>query len=97
VGSSSRSVKENVATIAVPSILEKVAGVPVYTYDFINGSKNRMGLMDEDFHQIFGRGSDKLLDSGEVQMALWLAIQELTARNKELLERLSALEAKLQA
>ena len=80
----------------VPDILEKIAGVGVYNYDFINGPKDRLGLMAEDFHQVFGRGSDEVINGGEVEMALWLAVQQLTARNQELLNRLETLEARRQ-
>jgi hypothetical protein len=51
----------------------------------------------EDFHQVFGRGDEKYIDGGDVQLALWLAVQRLTAVNQELTERLTALEAKLAA
>lgn len=87
-GSSSRTFKENLSPVQVPEILEKMAGVGVYTYDFIKGPKDRIGLMAEDFHQIFGRGSDKEIDGSEVEMALWLAVRELTAR-------IAVLEARL--
>jgi len=90
---SSRTFKENLEPVAIPDLLEKISKVDVYKYDFINGPENRIGLMAEDFHQIFGRGDDRLLDGNEVQMALWLAVKELTARNKELTERLSQLES----
>lgn len=100
--SSSRTIKEKLSPVEIPDILEKMAGVGVYTYDFIGGPKERIGLMAEDFHQIFQRGSDKLLDGQEVEMALWLAVQELTAQNKklaaqnkEISERLAELEARL--
>jgi hypothetical protein len=81
----------------VPNILEKISAVDVYKYDFINGPKDRLGLMAEDFHKIFEHGSDKLLNGQEVEMALWLAVKELTAQNKGLTERLAALEAQLAA
>jgi endosialidase-like protein len=94
---SSRTYKEHLEPVSVPDVLDKIAKVDVYQYDFINGPTNRLGLMAEDFHQIFGRGSDKLLDGGEVQMALWLAVKELTARNKELTDRLSQLESQVKS
>lgn len=52
-------------------------------------------MIAEDFHKVFGRGSDKYIDGGEVQMALWLAVQQLAAQNKELMERLGTMEAQL--
>jgi hypothetical protein len=79
---SSRTIKENLRPIQVPGILERIAAVDVYSYDFIDGPKDSLGLMAEDFHSVFGRGSDKLINGQEVEMALWLAVQELTAENK---------------
>ena len=99
---SSRSIKEDIEPVQVPDILEKIKGVDVYTYNYIDGPKDRLGLMAEDFHQVFQRGSDKLLNGQEVEMALWLAVQELTKRNEELagqnselLQRLQRIEARL--
>ncbi len=95
VTSSSRSIKENLVAVAPGSVAEKISGIEVYTYDFIDGAKDRLGLMAEDFHQVFERGSDKTINSGEVQMALWLAVQELTDRIKTLeaeLEEAKAVE-----
>ena len=89
---SSRSIKKNLEPVPAQGILEKIAGIDVYTYDFINGPENRIGLMAEDFHTVFQRGSDKMLDGQEVEMALWLAVRELIAENQELSARLEALE-----
>jgi len=94
---SSRTIKENLEPVSVPNILERISAINVYKYDFINGPKDRLGLMAEDFHQVFQHGSDKLLNGQEVEMALWLAVKELTTQNKELTERLATLEAKLAA
>ena len=79
------------------NILEKIGNVPVVTYDFKDGGpKNIMGLIAEDFHQVFQRGDDKHINGQEVEMALWLAVQKLTAQNKELTDRLAMLEKELQ-
>lgn len=101
--SSSRSYKENLQRMDVPDILQRISGVGVFTYDFIDGPKNRLGMVAEEFHQVFGRGSDKLIEGGEIEMALWLAVQhlsqlnqELTSRNEEVEKRLKAIEARLQ-
>jgi len=106
---SSRTYKENIEPVYIDNILDKIAEVPVNTYDFrpelCNDSddkcKNKIGLIAEDFHVIFERGSDKQLNGNEVQMALWLGIQELKAENNELkfknqqiLNRLELLENK---
>src|ERR1019366_1256595 len=90
---SSRTFKENIEPADVPDILQKIEAVPVVTYDFKNnGPKNRLGLIAEDFHEVLGRGDDKHIDGQDVQMALWMAVQKLTAENKALTERLSKLE-----
>jgi Chaperone of endosialidase len=88
---SSRTLKENLAPIQIGGILEKIANIGVYKYDFIAGQKDLIGLMAEDFHQLFQHGSDKLLNGQEVDMALWLAVQELTARNQQLTAQVAAL------
>ncbi len=91
---SSRTLKENLQQVQAEDLLEKIAAIDVYTYDFIDGPKDKLGLMAEDFHRIFGRGSDKMLNGGEVQMAMWLAIQELAGQVKELKAELAAAQAK---
>jgi len=82
--SSSRTIKENFKLVDGTGILEKVEDIPVYTFDFIDGPKDKMGLIAEDFYTVFGRGSDKILRGPEVDMAMWLAIQELKKENDEL-------------
>jgi len=82
--SSSRSYKENLQAVAVPDILSRIRAVPVYEYDFIGGPKDRIGLVAEDFHQVFERGSDKELNGQEVQVAMWLAIQALDEKDQKL-------------
>ena len=90
---SSRTIKKNIEPVEVDGILEKISRVGVYHYDFISGPEDNLGLIAEDFHEIFGRGSDKLLDGQEVTMALWLAVQELTARTDDLARQNEALAA----
>jgi hypothetical protein len=90
---SSRTFKENIVPVNAPNILEKIRAVPVVTYDFKNGGpKDRIGLIAEDFHTVLDRGDEKYIDGQDVQMALWLAVQKLTAQNKELSDRLATLE-----
>jgi hypothetical protein len=93
---SSRTFKENIETVSAPTILEKIEKVPVVTYDFKNnGPKNRMGLIAEDFYTVFHRGDDKHIDGQDVEMALWLAVQQLTSQNKQLTDRIDTLEKQL--
>ncbi|MBI2018940.1 hypothetical protein HYS96_04535 [Candidatus Daviesbacteria bacterium] len=75
--SSSRTFKENFNLVSVNNILDKIANIPVYTYDYISGPKDRMGLIAEDFYTIFGRGDDKSINYQEVTMASWLGVQAL--------------------
>jgi len=90
--SSSRELKENIHPIEVENILQAVAKVPVNTYDWKSelfggddGQRtDKLGLIAEDFHGILGRGSDKQIKGQEVQMVLWLAVQELTREVEEL-------------
>ena len=81
--SSSRTIKENFYLVDDTAILEKIANVPVYTYDFIDSSKDHMGLIAEDFYTVFGRGSDREIKNQEVQMALWLGVQSLNTSLNE--------------
>jgi hypothetical protein len=97
--SSSRSYKENIRPLAEPDILSKMADIPVNLFDFKashcadgENCKNRMGLIAEDFHTIFQRGSEKEINGQEVQMALWMAIQKLYAQNKELSQKVEELD-----
>ena len=82
--SSARALKENFNLVSGANILDKISNVPVYTYDFKDqycdraGCKDKIGLIAEDFHTIFERGSDKQINGQEMTMALWLAVQELT-------------------
>ncbi|MCP4903302.1 MAG: tail fiber domain-containing protein [bacterium] len=82
--SSSRFFKENLTAINVAGILNKIGQVAVYSYDFVDGPQDRIGLVAEEFHQIFGRGSDQELSGHEVQLALWMAVQQLNERIIEL-------------
>ena len=100
VATSSRTLKENIEPVETGKVLDRVAAVPVVTYDWkkenFSGSEDsrtdKMGLIAEDFHTIWQRGSDKKIRGQEVQMTLWLAVQELHAENKKLVEKVERLE-----
>jgi len=53
--SSSREIKENLQLVDGQGILERISDVPVYTFDFIGqeSPKDQMGLLAEDFYNIF--------------------------------------------
>lgn len=93
---SSRSVKENLRPVDARGVLEKMKAVQVYTYDFIDGPEDRLGLVAEEFHQIFGRGSETELNGAEVQMALWLGVDELSEKNAELEKKNHELQQRLE-
>jgi len=93
---SSRTFKENLAPVVVPDVLDKLQKIDVFRYDFIDGPKDRIGLIAEDFHEVFARGSEKYIDGNEVQMALWLAVQQLVIEKAALAARVEALEKKQQ-
>ena len=92
---SSRTFKQNIKNVTLnQSILRQISKIPVTTYDFkpeiCNASDydgkctNKIGLIAEDFHQIFKRGDEKSLSGDEVKMALWLAVQELKLENTQM-------------
>jgi hypothetical protein len=95
--SSSRKLKKNIEKLDPAGILEKIRRVAAYRYDYKDGPKDRIGLMAEEFHTIFGRGSKEMLSGHEMQVAMWLAIQALIereARIRELEKRVAALESR---
>jgi len=92
---SSREIKENIQPFAVNGILQKISSVPVSRFDFINGSKDNIGLIAEDFYPILQRGDNRTVSGQDVQMALWLAVQELTKENSQLKARLDSLESRI--
>lgn len=93
---SSREFKENIQPVKSNDILKKIEAVPVVTYDFKgDGPKDRLGLIAEDFYTVLGRGDDKHINGQDVEMALWLAVQQLTAQNKQLTDRINSLEKQL--
>ncbi len=95
---SSRDIKENIQDVSSSDILSKIRDVDVYTYDFKDGycegegCKDKIGLMAEDFHNVFERGSDKQLNSQEVVMALWLAVKQLDKENQQLKKEIESLK-----
>ncbi len=98
---SSRSLKKNIKTYEVPDILDRIANVPVTTYnwkDSANKSKGDvLGMIAEEFYTVFERGTDKEIRGQDVTMALWLGEQALIKENQELRAELIEKEQRLQA
>ena len=88
--SSTRKMKKNIKKVNGDGILSRIAKVPVTTYDWKESvlktdalpRENVIGLIAEEFHTVFERGSENEISGQEIQMALWLAVQELTKESK---------------
>src|SRR5205085_1241241 len=77
---SDRNAKTNFAAVNTRSVLERVVGIPVQSWNYNSDSKTvrHIGPMAQDFRAAFSLGEDdkhiNLLDEGGVALA---AIQEL--------------------
>ena len=100
--SSDRNVKSNFAPVNGRSVLERLVGIPIQSWNYNSDptSIRHIGPMAQDFYAAFGVGSDdkhiNLLDEGGVAFA---AIQELYKSNQakdqqinDLAKRIEALE-----
>ncbi len=76
---SDRDRKENVVALYPSDVLEKVAGLPLYEWSYIDGMGARhIGPMAQDFHAAFGLGSsDTRLAPSDVAGVALSAIQGL--------------------
>jgi hypothetical protein len=84
---SDRNAKENFAPINNKTVLERLAGLPITTWNFIeNDNKTKhMGPMAQDFHAAFGLGADdKHISTTDADGVAFAAIQELNQRNQTL-------------
>ena len=103
ITTSSRRFKTNINRLEVEDILDKIANVPVTTYDWKaeylrEGEEPRLhniGLIAEDFHTIFANGPETQISTREVQMALWLAAQKLHENDNEFEEQLQEKEQRI--
>ena len=101
---SSRLLKTAIEAVDAPSILARVAQLPVFEWSYLGrpASERHVGPMAEDFHAAFGLGADpaRLAPSDVAGVAL-VAVQELThqveQRKRDIAEiraRIEALEAR---
>lgn len=101
---SSRLLKTAIETVDAPSILARVAELPVFEWSYLGRPANErhVGPMAEDFHAAFGLGADpaRLAPSDVAGVAL-VAVQELAQqveqRKRDIAEiraRIDALEAR---
>ena len=96
VQASSRSMKRHIAAIDSAEVLDRVSELPVATWSYTSDptATVHVGPMAEDFHRLFGTGTDAqhiaLSDLSGVALA---AIQALSHENRRLAERIAVLEA----
>ncbi len=78
--SSDRNVKENFQPVDGRAILEKLAALPITTWNAIGTDPNvhRMGPMAQDFYAAFGLGDDdKVITTGDLDGVALASIQGL--------------------
>ncbi len=102
---SSKSLKENFLPLNQREVLDKVLGLPITEWNFINDQSGirHIGPMAEDFHSAFGTGADNkrisLLDTNGVTIAavqgLYQMVQDRDQQIDALTQRLEQLELKL--
>ncbi len=97
---SDRNLKENIVEVDAGALLEKLARVPVTTWNYTgqDDSIRHIGPMAQDFYAAFGVGEDDThittIDADGVALA---AIQALYAENRSLQAQVGDLEARLAA
>jgi len=90
--------KENLATVDNQEILDKIAGIPIasWNFKFDDPEVRHLGPMAQDFYDAFGLGADDehiaSLDVNGVSLA---AIQELYQHSQEQATRIDDLEAQV--
>lgn len=94
--SSSRELKSNIKEVEIPNILDRISAVPVTTYNWRKElvgdkvSKNEvLGLIAQDFYGVFERGKNTEINGQDVQMALWMGVQQLHKDNNQLNTRIN--------
>ena len=101
---SDRNVKANLMAVDAHAILERLASLPIATWNYKSQSDSvrHMGPMAQDFREAFGLGEDEkhisTVDSEGVALAAIQALyQEKQQEVSQLQERLAALEGRLAA
>ncbi|WP_051664132.1 tail fiber domain-containing protein [Dyadobacter crusticola] len=94
--------KENFNTFDAETILQKVAKMPVTTWNYKSQptTTRHIGPMAQDFYAAFGLngiGSDTTINSSDIDGVNMAAIQALEKRTKALLEENQQLKARLEA
>jgi hypothetical protein len=102
---SDRDKKENFEKIDLPGLLEKLAGIPISTWNYKTQDEaiRHIGPMAQDFHAAFGLGEDdkhiSTIDADGVALAgvqaLYERIKKLESENEALKQQLGATDTKL--
>ena len=96
---SDRNAKKNFSSVNSLSILEKVARLPISSWNYKTDANDmrHIGPMAQDFHATFGLNGkdDKHISSIDEQGVALAAIQGLYQQNQKLITQLKSLEARL--
>jgi hypothetical protein len=94
---SDRAAKEHFARIDAREVLEKVANLPIESWNFKHDPSRHLGPMAQDFHTAFGLGTDdKHIASVDADGVALAAVQGLNQKLEEALTRKEAEIAALQ-
>ncbi|MDR6805098.1 hypothetical protein J2Y45_002594 [Dyadobacter sp. BE34] len=99
---SDRRKKENFETLNTENILQKVARLPLTSWNYKSqpATTRHMGPMAQDFYAAFGLdgiGNDTTINSSDIDGVNMAAIQALEKRTRQLQEENDELKAKLEA
>ncbi len=98
VSSSDRNSKENFEDISPETVLQKLAELPVQTWNYRNDENKirHLGPMAQDFYAAFGVGpDDKHIATVDADGVALAAIKALKAENDRLKEQLKAQDERL--
>ena len=93
---SDRNLKENFAAVNGEQVLEKVAAIPMQTWNYIaqEDAIRHMGPMAQDFHAAFGLGPDDkhitTIDADGVALAAIQALYKLSQQKDAKIQRQQA-------
>jgi len=94
--SSDRALKENFIPVNKQDILEKVASIPMRSWNFTGYDTRHIGPMAQDFHAAFGLGKcDTRIDSADLQGVTIVSIQHLYAIVQEQQKIIEQLQVEL--
>ncbi len=94
---SDRALKANVVPVDAEAILDRVATLPIATWNYVTQSPDisHVGPMAQDFHAAFGVGEDaRLISTVDAQGVALAAIQGLAARDRARERAIEALQAR---